>query len=171
MHISGVRGGAAYFGSAPAATCVGSDALSGLAACTLSHDTSGIANGIAVTVTARATDRAGNVATARLRYRVLHFYLLDARYRNGAFTLHEGRSYTLVALTSGTRAPRYFNAVPAGHTPGPRGPLMNAAGTEAGLHRWTLSVTIDRRIGRYSSAVLGVKVGSTMHLVKFHPVS
>jgi hypothetical protein len=47
---------------------------------------------------------------------------------------------------------------------------MNAAGSQFGLHRYTLSVYIDRGMGRYAYWNFGVKVGSTMHLVKFRPV-
>jgi hypothetical protein len=166
VRITGVRSGASYPGGAPAARCVGSDWLSGIASCTVSKATSGNS----VTVTARATDRAGNIRSATVAYHLLPFYVLGASYQNGAFVLHEGHRYTVVALTTSRSRPRFYDAAPWGRTPGPADNLLNAAGSQFGLHRYTLSVYFGRGMGRYRYWNFGVKVGSTMHLVKFHPV-
>jgi hypothetical protein len=103
-------------------------------------------------------------------YHLLQFYLLGASYQNGAFVLHEGHRYTVVALTTSRSRPRYYDAAPFGQTPHPADNLMNAAGSQFGLHRYTVSVYFGRGMGRYTYWNFGVKVGSTMHLVKFHPV-
>jgi hypothetical protein len=166
VAISGVRNGAVYPGGAPVAKCVGKDALSGVASCRLTRSTSGAR----VTVTATATDRAGNTASTRATYSVLAFFVQGASYRNGAFVLREGHTYTLVALTSSASRPRLYDAAPAGQTPHPADNLMHRAGSQYGLHRYTIAVHIDRGLGRYTYWNLGVKVGSTMHLVKIHPV-
>ena len=64
-------GGSYYFGSVPAApTCSASDALSGLAGCTVSGYSTVVGPH---TVIATATDIAGNVKTASATYTVLPF--------------------------------------------------------------------------------------------------
>jgi Bacterial Ig-like domain (group 3)/Putative Ig domain len=166
VRITGVRSGASYPGGAPAAHCVGSDSLSGIASCTVAKST----RGNSVTVTARAIDRAGNIRSATVTYNLLRFYLLGASYQNGAFVVHEGHRYTLVALTTSRSRPRYYDAAPFGQTPHPADNLMKAAGSQFGLHRYTVSVYFGRGMGRYKYWNFGVKVGATMHLVKFHPV-
>jgi hypothetical protein len=167
VAVGGVKNHAVYFGGAPAARCVGSDALSGLASCRISS----AANGDTVTVTATATDKAGNTSTASARYQVLRFYVLNAAYRDGAFQLRQGHTYTLVALTTSKSRPRYYDAAPAGQGPHPADNLFNPAGRQFGLNRFTLAVHIDTGLGRYQFWNLGVKVGNTMNLIKFHPIS
>jgi Bacterial Ig-like domain (group 3)/Putative Ig domain/Immunoglobulin I-set domain len=167
VRISGVKAGATYFGSAPPAHCAGSDKLSGIASCTLSFSD----HGDAVTVTATAADRAGNTSQAKVTYTVLHFYVLDAPYRSGAFQLREGHTYTIVALTASHTRPRLYQAAPAGQTPHPAGPYLKRAGSQDGLHRFTVRVCIGRGMGRHFYWNFGVKAGPAMHLIKFHPVS
>jgi hypothetical protein len=66
VSISGPKSGAVYVGTAPAAKCVASDALSGVASCTVV--TSAPSKQNKVTVTATATDKAGNVRHTSLTY-------------------------------------------------------------------------------------------------------
>jgi hypothetical protein len=122
-----------------------------------------------VTVTAKATDRAGNVRTASVKYTVSRFYLVGVTYSHGAYQVKEGHTYVLVALTSGSARPRYYDAAPKGHRPHPPGSYLHRSGSQSGLHRFTLSVRIDRHLGRYKYWVLGVKTGSTMHRLTVHP--
>jgi hypothetical protein len=166
VSVFGPKNGATYFGAAPAAHCAGHDALSGLASCTLSQSRSGDK----VTVTATATDRAGNVATASITFDVLHFYVLNAPYNSGAFQLREGHSYTFVALTAASTNPRLYAAVPDGQVPSQPGTWSRRAGHEPGLSRYTLAVPVGRGYTGHAYWDFGVKVGSTMNLVRFHPV-
>jgi hypothetical protein len=167
VGINGITNGALYPGAAPAAHCVAKDTLSGVASCALATaNHSGL-----ITVTATATDKAGNVATRAVSYRITDFYVLGQTMTNGAYTLREGHSYTLVALIPGTSRPRYYDAAPYGQTPHPADNLFNPAGSQYGLHRFTLTVHIDQGLGRYTYWVIGIKTGTTMHLIKFHPVS
>jgi hypothetical protein len=165
VTVIGVRSGAVYLGSAPAARCAARDTVSGIVSCQLTITR----RGTTVQYAATAYDRAGNHAGVHGSYQVLNFYVQGARYRAGAFDVAMGQTYTIVAQTSSRSAPRYYNAVPDGQTPGVTGPLMHAAGTTGGLHRWTLRVHIDRGIGRYRYWVMGVKDRSTMRIIRFHP--
>jgi hypothetical protein len=73
VGFSGGPGSSYYFGDDPAApTCVGSDALSGLASCAITGGGTSLG---AHSYTATATDKAGNTATATLNYEVLKWSL------------------------------------------------------------------------------------------------
>jgi hypothetical protein len=76
VTIGGVKDGAVYtVGSVPAATASATDATSGLAAAATGTLTGGTANGIgSFTYTATATDKAGNVGTATVKYTVVYGY-------------------------------------------------------------------------------------------------
>jgi dolichol kinase len=171
VSISGVTNGWTYLGQAPPAHCVGQDALSGIASCTLTK-TQGATTptGTTFTLTATATDRAGNTSTEVLTYHVLDFYILNAHYQSGAFSVQEGRCYLFVALTPTTTLPRLYQAVPAGQTPHSAGRYFRASGKVYGLHRFTLLVPIPKGLTG-TSYDFGVKVGSTMNLIKFRPSS
>jgi sugar lactone lactonase YvrE len=64
VAIHGPKAGKTYRGHAPKATCIGHDKLSGIASCRITRRTSGKH----VTLTAIATDKAGNVARRTLKY-------------------------------------------------------------------------------------------------------
>jgi hypothetical protein len=64
VRISGPRKGHTYSGSAPKAHCVATDSLSGIASCRLKR----ITHGNKTTITAAATDKAGNVRRTTLSY-------------------------------------------------------------------------------------------------------
>ncbi|GAB3198774.1 hypothetical protein GCM10027062_13860 [Nocardioides hungaricus] len=71
VRVRGPRDGATYRpGKAPKVRCQARDALSGLASCELDRSTAGIRRGRKVVVVATAVDRAGNVATDRIVYRI-----------------------------------------------------------------------------------------------------
>ncbi len=167
VSISGVQNGQTYTGTAPTPVCVGSDALSGLASCTLSSSQSGNQ----VTVTATATDEAGNTATATVSYFVLDFYVLNAPYSNGAYQLQGGQAYTLVALVPTSTAPRFYNATPGNEQPYAPGPYFQAGGRQGSLYRFTFIVTVPRGLNPSINWNFGVQVGSTMNLIIFRPVS
>jgi hypothetical protein len=122
-------------------------------------------------VTATATDKAGNISTATVSYSVLRYYILCAPYQNGAFQVRGGHTYTLVALTSSSSRPRLYDATPVGTQPSQAGAYFQPAGREYGLNRYTLTVPIGRNLNSHINWNFGVKDGSTMYLITFHPVS
>jgi hypothetical protein len=76
VTIGGVKDGAVYtVGAVPAATATATDATSGLAAAATGTLSGGTANGVGTfTYTATATDKAGNVGTAKATYKVVYGY-------------------------------------------------------------------------------------------------
>ncbi len=161
VAVKGVSKGRVYAGQPPRATCTSRDALSGIASCRTSRKVSGET----VTVTARATDRAGNTSTASVTYRVARFYVAGAAFRDGAWQVRDGQTYQVVALTSGTARPQYYNAAPRGSRPTASGSYLVRAGKQAGLNRFSLPVRMDRGMSRKGHWVLGVKTGSTLHTI------
>jgi hypothetical protein len=157
VRVTGIRNGAGYGGRAPAARCVGSDALSGLASCTLTRHTSGTLT----SYTARATDQAGNTRTTHGSYRVLRIYLQGAAYSGGAFTVRTGHTYTLVVTDSAGR-PTYYDAAIYPHRPTRPDMAFHAAGP----HRWALGITMTGAMRSHQYWNLGVKIGRTVNTVK-----
>lgn len=169
VRLTGPRNGSTYPGQAPTARCIARDSLSGIASCTL-HTTSHItSNGIVTTMTAKATDRAGNTSTSRIRFRTLRIYLQGAPYTHTAFQVTEGRTYQLTALSTTRGAPRYYNAAPGGQPPHPSGPRFHPAGRQNHLYRWTLTIRIDHGLSRYPFWDLGINTGHTLHRVRIQP--
>ncbi|MDQ1732183.1 MAG: large repetitive protein [Pseudonocardiales bacterium] len=76
VTIGGVQDGAKYtIGAVPAATASATDATSGLASPATGVLTGGTTNGVGIfTYTATATDKAGNVSTAKASYTVVYGY-------------------------------------------------------------------------------------------------
>lgn len=70
VKVGGVTQGRVYTGTAPRATCVGTDKLSGIATCRLVSRSTKLKVGKRVTVTATATDKAGNTAVKTVTYTV-----------------------------------------------------------------------------------------------------
>jgi hypothetical protein len=157
VTVNGIKNGARYGGKAPAAHCVARDGLSGIASCTITRHT----RGSLTHYTAAATDKAGNSATVRGRYRLLDIYLAGTPYRAGAFTLRAGRSYTVV-VTGHAGRPTYYDAALNAHKHTHRNMAFNAAGH----HRWVLGITPARSMRSHHYWYLGVKIGHKMHSVK-----
>jgi hypothetical protein len=157
VSVGGVRSGASYNGTAPAATCRGEDALSGIARCTVSKRVSGST----VTVTAVATDKAGNTRSAHATYTTLPIYFQGVSRTHGAFALKTGHTYTIVVVGS-SRRPTYIDAVVYPNRPSGEDHSFHAAG----YHRWTLGVTITRNMRSHTYWNVGVKIGATLHVMK-----
>jgi hypothetical protein len=155
VKIRGVKKGGVYGPKNPKATCVGKDSLSGIASCTITRRT----RGTTVTLTATATDKAGNTVSTRVRYRTSLVTLEGAKFKNGAYDVRRGHTYTLV-VHAGSR-PRYYEAEVAPRTPHKLGGLMHRAGRD----RYALGVTMKDLRGR-TYWNLGVKIGKTMHIVR-----
>jgi hypothetical protein len=157
VAISGVRNGASYSGTAPRARCAATDRLSGVASCTLTSSV----RGTRTTYRATATDRAGNTAITSVTVTVLAYYLAGAPYKDGAFTVRVGHTYTLVVNGAGTR-PVFYDAAVYPRTPTKRDNAFLAAGH----HRWTLGVYMQRNLRTHTYWNIGVKIGGTMHVIK-----
>ncbi len=71
VAIKGVEDGATYKGHAPKARCEATDGLSGVRSCDIETKTENTKRSKRVVVVATATDRAGNVSTDRVIYRVV----------------------------------------------------------------------------------------------------
>ncbi|QIM21621.1 hypothetical protein G7075_11605 [Phycicoccus sp. HDW14] len=158
-RVTGVRAGALYFASTAAARCAGSDALSGVASCRLTRTRSGSTEKITATV----TDRAGNVRTASVKVHVTDVTIAGARWKNGVWTVRQGRAYTLLA--AGKVRPRYVDAAYA-----PRAPKGEDNWfVRTGKDRWASGVTMgpSMRTGMWN---LGVRRGSTLTVLKVRVV-
>lgn len=110
VTVGGVVAGRLYVGNKPRPTCEGTDALSGMATCTLATSSTPTWT----TITATATDNAGNVATATARYRTLPLTVTGARWVDGAFKLKRGATYQVkaTAVTSGRISRLYRGTTP-----------------------------------------------------------
>jgi hypothetical protein len=157
VKVTGIRNGAVYSGTAPAAHCVGGDVLSGIASCALTRHT----GGARTTYRATATDKAGNTRTVTGSYTVKTIYLQGAIYSGGAFTVKAGRTYTMVVLHT-SRQPTYYDAAVYPKRPTRKDTAFHAAGHD----RWALAITITRSLRSTRYWNLGVKIGSTLHEVK-----
>jgi hypothetical protein len=157
VTVSGIRNGAVYNGAAPTAHCVGKDATSGIASCTLTRHTSGART----TYRAVATDKAGNIRAVTGSYTLRSIYLQNATYSNAAFNVKTGHTYTIVVVGSGAR-PVFYDAAVYPRHPTTKDHAFHAAGH----HRWALAVTITKALHTHRYWNLGVKIGNTLHKIK-----
>ena len=131
VTIGGVQDGKVYtIGAVPAATASAADATSGLAAPATGSRTGGTANGVGTfTYTATATDKAGNVGTAKVTYTVVYGYGTTLFLQPVNDTAHQTGLSTSV-FNAGQAIPMKFQ-------------LKNAAGTviQAGTApKWLIPV-------------------------------
>ncbi len=155
VGITGIRNGAVHYGWPPAVRCTGRDTLSGIASCALTQ----ARNGTRTTYRATATDRAGNTRTITGSYTTLPIFVYGATYSNGAFNVRAGGVYVLVACSSGR--PTYYDATLYPWSPTVRDQALNPAGP----HTWMVRVRMPSLWWWLRDWNLGVKIGSTMHLV------
>ncbi len=158
--VAGVTDGTTYIGKAPKARCLPSDSLSGVASCRIKLSTD--ATGKTV-YTATATDKAGNTASVTGSYRVQRYYLREAIYdaSNNSYIVQTGIDYTLVALAA--HRPHYYKPVRLHHTPHVDGGKLSADGRQAGIPRWTLTVSFGRALRKHTFWEIGVLAGGTVH--------
>ncbi len=88
------------------------------------------------------------------------FSISDATYQHGAYTVHRGQTYTLIAHARSR--PRYVDASPAGRRPFGLDHYFHHAGT----HRWKIAVTMNHNLRSHRFWNLGVKVGHTVHSIR-----
>lgn len=152
VRLAGVRDGATYLAGGPRATCRASDALSGLAGCTVTKTRSGSR----LVYTARATDRAGNVSSVRAVARSVSVWIDGARVRGGHQVVRAGRTYTV--LVAAAHRPSYVFAATAPNRPyGGEVPF-----TRIGKQRWALGVTFTRSMLSHDLWNIGTRVGSRL---------
>jgi hypothetical protein len=156
LAVTGIRNGAIYYGTVPAARCVGHDALSGVIACTLTRTISGTTTRYRAT----ATDRAGNTRSVVGSYRTDQITLQGATRIGQVYSVRTGQTYTLVVSNSSVR-PVYYDASPYPQVPTRR----DTAFRSGGYHRWVLGVTITNSLLSHRYWNLGIKIGTAMHIV------
>jgi hypothetical protein len=161
VAIRGVRDGASYLAKRPRPRCQSADALSGVLACTIGvrrvsrHVTR---------VTATAVDRAGNVTTDAISYRVSRRKLVGATWHDGAWEVRRGRTYTLAAV-AGMR-PRFVDATRGARRPQHLGAHFHRSGSVAGAKRWTHRMTISLPVNRTRVWTIGVIDGHGLHRLR-----
>ena len=155
VGVTGVRNGEVHYGWPPTVRCAGVDTLSGIAACTLTQQTSGTRT----TYRATAADRAGNTRTITGSYTTLPTFVYGATYSNGAFNVRAGAVYVLV-VCSATR-PTYYDAAVYPRTPFIRDKVF----TPAGRNTWTMLVRMPWWSWWAHDWNLGVRLGSTVYPV------
>ena len=157
VRVLGVRDRATYT-AAPALTCRATDTLSGVASCRVTRKAvAGRGTVKTYGYTAVAFDRAGNRTVRTGRYQQLTAVVAGAPFRKGAFSVHAGRTYTLV-VTSAAR-PVYYDAAVYPRKPTGHGQVFR----KAGHNRWALGVTINNGMRRFPLWNVGVKYAGTLH--------
>ncbi|WP_165355098.1 Ig-like domain-containing protein [Nocardioides oleivorans] len=128
--VSRVGNGKTYKGRARIGECVGGDALSGLASCTVA--TTGGPFG-AMTTTVTTADVAGNTTTSTASYQVLGTWLARSKQVGSAWTLGKGSRRVLHVMS--TKAPRLSgsDAVTAS--------TFRMVGRTGGITEWVASLT------------------------------
>ncbi len=84
--------------------------------------------------------------------------------------MREGRTHLVVALTTGTARPRYYDAAPHGQRPHPPALYLHRSGNQSGLHRYALEVRIDRGLGHHRYWTWASRRGH-LHRITLQPSS
>lgn len=150
VSVGGVIAEKLYVGTLPTPTCVGADMQSGLASCVITRKVTPTRT----TVTATATDRAGNVSTSTTSYRTRAYVVKGASYRNGQFTLTRGKTYRLTGTVKAVGT--VYGPARIGRTSVASDRLRNGSTT----------IRIPRSAKPGSQWKVLVRVGSTIHTVK-----
>lgn len=153
VAISGPRAGAWYRGDNPSARCVGTDSTSGILRCRVQT--------VAVDdrlrrVTATATDRAGNVASTSLTYRVFSEWVNGVPALGTTFQVRRGRSIKVTARTNGVQ-PQLMMPTRPGRNPTVSGPGMGAVSIENGITTWTTTYKVPTSARKGAVLRLGIK--------------
>lgn len=155
VRVTGVQGGRTYNGTVPEAACAGSDALSGLASCTVT--TTGRVGAGSATVT--ATDLAGNTSTATTSYVVRDLWVTRSEQVKGAWRLPIGSRRTIQLI--GNDLPLVKGGAGLEVRP------FRFAGRADGVGHWTARVRVPRGVRPGKVFVLRIKRGDgTVERVK-----
>ena len=160
VRIAGVDAGATYHAAEPTPRCVGTDATSGVASCTLATTRAGLL----VTVTATATDAADHTATAVVRYRLPAVQVVGARYVDGRYVVERGTGFKVRALLAGSPTPSLVGPVKGTAALTGPGTAMTRGAAAGGLVTWTRSVKVSGASTGKQWRV-GVKVGGKVTTV------
>jgi hypothetical protein len=161
VSVGGVTNDGHYPSPGPKPTCVGKDGLSGIASCTVHTTKSGGAVSTTVHYTVRAVDRAGNVATKKGSYTVSGVGFRGAPFKNGAFTMHLGKTYQLV-VHSASR-PQYLDAAPFPHKPFKLDPFPFRS---AGHNLWTIPILMEPALAVHTYWNVGVLIKGKVTVIK-----
>ena len=161
VEVLGVRNRARYLGAKPRHSCQATDGVSGVVSCKVTATRGPRGPHI---LTATAVDRAGNVASDRVVYRLTRQKLVGATWNKGAWEVRRGRTYTLAAVAE--IRPRFARAVPGANPPRHLGALFNRSGRVASLKRWTHRVHMTMPVSRTRVWTIGVKDGRAVHPIK-----
>lgn len=148
VRIRGVRAGATYFATGPAARCRAADRHSGVDRCTVKRR---VRDGRTVYV-ATATDEAGNRARTRKVVRTTPVTIVGSPLRDGAHVVRLGRTYTV--LVAARTRPTYVFAANTPRTPAGG----NVPFRRAGKNRWALGVTFTESMGVRPRWNIGVRI-------------
>lgn len=91
----------------------------------------------------------------------LSIYIQGSTLTSGAFGVKAGHTVVITAVGTATR-PTYVDAAVYPNRPVGADQAFRAAGT----HRWTLGVTITENMLSHTYWNIGVKIDSTLHVVK-----
>jgi hypothetical protein len=161
VSVGGVTNGGRYPSPGPKPTCVGKDALSGVAACVIHTHRSGGALSTTVRYTLRAVDKAGNVTTKKGTYSLSGIGFKGAPFKNGAYTMHLGQTYLLV-VSSAVR-PDYLDAAPYPHKPFKVDPFPFRS---AGHHLWSVPILMEPALAVHTYWNVGVVINGTVTVIK-----
>lgn len=159
QQLTGVRTGATFVATP---TCRATATVSGIASC---HLTSRVISHQALSALysyrAVALDRAGNRRVVTGWYRLLTAVFTGAPYRQNAFTVHAGRTYSLVVSDSAAR-PVYYEPVVAPKTPAQQGRKFSGAGPR----RWSLRVSLPKSLSSHRLWNTGIKIDGVLHILR-----
>lgn len=161
VKVTGVTNGGRYARPGPTPHCTPSDALSGVASCTLTRYSTRHGDVTTVHYTGTAKDKAGNARATSGTFQLSSFAIQGVTFSTGAYTVHRGHTYLFV-VNSSTR-PAYYDAAPFPATPFQPDPL---AMRSAGYHRWSLPVMMTQSLRAHLYWNIGIKIGSTLHVLK-----
>lgn len=152
LRIKGVKANRSYF-DAPKPKCSTKDATSGIQKCKVTKKR----KGKKVVVTAKATDKAGNVTTKRVKYRVADHAIRGAKQVNGVWRVKHGKTYTIVVRGA---KPRYVYASPTRPHHG------SVPFTKIGKNTWALGVTMSMATSHTRNWKLGYVQKGKLHTIK-----
>lgn len=164
----GLHDGTTYLASLPVATCTGSDALSGLDACTLTGTSVEKAGAWRYHYTATALDVAGNSTEASGTVTVLKSGVAKSALRKGAWDVEEGRVYNL--LVANPARARLVGVATGNAGPGGVHRPFTRDGSVLGTKRWVTSVRITAAMAAHPNWTYTVKAGTSTLTIKIRIV-
>lgn len=140
VRVGGTVAGASYRGTAPAATCLGSDALSKLTSCTVTRTQLA---GRAVRDTAVAIDNAGNRAKAQITYEVRQEWVVDAPLVRGGYQVKPGTTQRIIVRTEGAQPQLMLPGAKRALVPGK---VFSAARIDNGIVTWFVDLKLPKSL-------------------------